>query len=483
MSERYSRIFSLTENLYTEGSPVIIKAGALLKDNETSWLIAQLKIQNISDKAIKLVKIELSTLDSMGRPLGAPIIHEYLDLSVTRGAVFGSQTPIKISNSSVRSYTVRVTEVGFADNSMWTDNQGAWEPIPEQKKIAETITDSETLVGYKDKYGTSAKLSFAEHKDLWLCTCGEVNHSGEEHCHRCNASFAELKNLDIASLKAKGEEIHKEGENAKRKKNKVKKIAIISLLSLLLVSALGYFAIYPAVSSLGGHYTVYINMYNVKEFKVPKGVKKIDDYAFRWCDSLTSVVIPDSVTSIGYNAFYDCNSLTSVVIPDSVTSIGEDAFRWCDSLTNVTIGTGVTNIGDYAFMYCDSLTSIKIPNSVTSIGRGAFYDCDSLTSVVIPDSVTNIGDYAFKWCDSLTNVTIGTGVTNIGDYAFMYCDSLTSVVIPDSVTSIGEDAFDYCDSLESITYNGTIAEWNKINKGNIGYGIVIYCTDGTTKLR
>ncbi|MBR2337421.1 MAG: leucine-rich repeat protein, partial [Clostridia bacterium] len=38
----------------------------------------------------------------------------------------------------------------------------------------------------------------------------------------------------------------------------------------------------------------------------------IGNYAFRYCDSLTSVVIGDSVTSIGDDAFYNCPSLTSV---------------------------------------------------------------------------------------------------------------------------------------------------------------------------
>ena len=35
MSERYSKVFSLPENLYAEGAPVVIAAGALLKDNQT----------------------------------------------------------------------------------------------------------------------------------------------------------------------------------------------------------------------------------------------------------------------------------------------------------------------------------------------------------------------------------------------------------------------------------------------------------------
>ena len=36
----------------------------------------------------------------------------------------------------------------------------------------------------------------------------------------------------------------------------------------------------------------------------------IGDYAFEWCDGLTSVVIPGSVTSIERRAFLGCSSLT-----------------------------------------------------------------------------------------------------------------------------------------------------------------------------
>jgi len=35
MSERYSKLFAFPENLYAAGSPVVIAAGALLKDNQT----------------------------------------------------------------------------------------------------------------------------------------------------------------------------------------------------------------------------------------------------------------------------------------------------------------------------------------------------------------------------------------------------------------------------------------------------------------
>lgn len=46
MNERYTKLFALSENLYTEGAPVVITARALLKDNQTGKILAQLKLKN-----------------------------------------------------------------------------------------------------------------------------------------------------------------------------------------------------------------------------------------------------------------------------------------------------------------------------------------------------------------------------------------------------------------------------------------------------
>ena len=95
---------------------------------------------------------------------------------------------------------------------------------------------------------------------------------------------------------------------------------------------------------------------------------------------------------------------TDLVLPTYVTKINQYAFRNCDSLKSVTIGDGVKSIGEWAFYNCFNLTSVVIPDSVESIGEYAFYNCFNLTSVTMPDSVTSIGEYAFSGCISLTSV-------------------------------------------------------------------------------
>ncbi len=236
----------------------------------------------------------------------------------------------------------------------------------------------------------------------------------------------------------------------------------------------------------------------------------IDNSAFSECSGLTSITIPDCVTSIGYSAFSNCNRLTTITIPDCVTSIGYSAFSGCKGLTNITIPDSLTSIGEGAFndtswynnqpnglVYAGKVaysykgtmpnnTSVVLKEGTLGIASSAFSDCNELTSVTIPDSVTNIGGGAFSDCTKLTSITIGNGVTIIGHAAFRSCTSLTSISIPDSVTSIEYYAFGWCNGLTSITFNGTIAQWNAVSKGeNWKTGVSateVVCTDGTASI-
>ena len=98
-----------------------------------------------------------------------------------------------------------------------------------------------------------------------------------------------------------------------------------------------------------------------------------------------------------------------VTIPDNVTAIGDYAFSWCETLTSVTIPDSVTSIGTEAFFKCKNLTDVDIPDGVTSIGRNAFGQCYNLSCISIPGSVVSIGNNAFSNCKKLSTVNIAEG--------------------------------------------------------------------------
>ena len=220
----------------------------------------------------------------------------------------------------------------------------------------------------------------------------------------------------------------------------------------------------------------YVAYYAIEVHNGESKIVNKDDYLFYTYDGInylleyvgtdTAITLPESYNDENYviynYAFYYCDSLTSVTIPTSVIGIGDSAFSGCYRLTSVTIPDSVTSIGNSAFSGCSSLTSVTIPNSVTSIGYGAFKGCSSLTSITIPDGVTSIGNYTFEDCSSLISITIPGSVTSIGSYAFYDCSSLTNVTIGSSVTSIGDWAFYYCSNLTNVYYDGTEADWANI---------------------
>ena len=107
----------------------------------------------------------------------------------------------------------------------------------------------------------------------------------------------------------------------------------------------------------------------------------------------------------------------------------------CDS-TITNIGTGTGTLRAYAFQGKSTLKEMIIPNTVTEIGSGA-YRLTGLTEFTIPNNVIIINSYAFSNCTKL-----------------MY-----------------------------LRYNGTMAMWNNIYKGNNWHGEVtpvdvVHWTDG-----
>ena len=164
-----------------------------------------------------------------------------------------------------------------------------------------------------------------------------------------------------------------------------------------------------------------------------------------------------SVSLTGHSTFLSgILNIPEVVIYDgeaySITSIEEQAFNYCWSLTSVTIPSSITSIYKGAFGYCYGLTSITISNSVTLIDDFAFVGCTSLASVTIPGSVTSIGHYAFG-NDSAIMPTSAKIAISVGSKASGFTGSgLMSVILCSSVPpSAYDDSFEDVKTSKEMT--------------------------------
>lgn len=120
MSERYTRLFSLPENLGLEDCPVVISAGALLMDNTTGKVLAQLKLRNLSSQSVKAVTVRINAYNTAGEALNGGEAFSYLDLDVPLDGEFGSQTPIPLPDAAMRSFTVDILSVVLADGTVYS---------------------------------------------------------------------------------------------------------------------------------------------------------------------------------------------------------------------------------------------------------------------------------------------------------------------------------------------------------------------------
>jgi len=123
------------------------------------------------------------------------------------------------------------------------------------------------------------------------------------------------------------------------------------------------------------------------EVTIPKGVLRIDNYAFSVQTNLKSVNLPNSLTHIGRCAFQLCSALTQIKIPEGVTNIGMYAFSCCFSLREISLPSSLSQIESKAFGVCSNLETILIPRGVTNIGASAFGSCARLIEIrVAPDN-------------------------------------------------------------------------------------------------
>ena len=296
-----------------------------------------------------------------------------------------------------------------------------------------------------------------------------------------------------------------------------------------------------------GKYAFY-NVNSIEELTFPSSLITIDDYAFKQNTVLKTINFNQNLQYINSNVFYGCIKIRKLVFPNSLKEIGNDAFYHCDYLSDIKFNEGLVKIGDRTFSNLTSLINIEFPSTLKSIGSSSFSACSNLKTINL-NNIETIGNYAFVLCNSINKINIPKTIKSIGFnpfYGILHLDASTftieennnyiindgvlfskdktklisypygikntNYIIPSSVTILDNQCFAFNNSLASIelptsvtkideafygvtsplviNYNGTIEEFNSINKvGSNGYSYYeggnikkINCTNGTINL-
>jgi len=497
MSERYQRIYSLPGNLYSEGAPVLLKAGALFRDTEKSRMLVQLNFKNLSRKRIASLTVELRALLHDGAVGDKSIDFTYGDLSCDFDGEFGKKIPIFIKSPGLEAISVKVARVTFSDGGTWEYDGSPLEPVKARRKIEKLLTHPYQIKAYRARFGNEARFVAEKYKGTRICTCGKMNPHDADFCARCGAEFAALGGLSKNELYTEGEYLtavellNKKSASDKRrarellcelgsyrdseellkrcdeelaalsKKSRKRRKIVAASVALLLIVVIGLAGSFVGISSSGAWleyekledgsgYAVVGAMfddeqiYTVPESYLGKPVVKIGDYAFSYCSELKEIKLPASVSSIGASAFYYCENLEFVNM-EGVTEISEFAFAGCTTLSRVDLSDKLVSIGRGAFRDCPYLKSVNVPNSTTEIGYGAFENCDSLESVTLPF----VGDSAYS---PVYGIGYIFGILDNDDYGYYMPESLTTVSVTGG--TIRANAFSGCDSIKTVNVQG-----------------------------
>lgn len=225
--------------------------------------------------------------------------------------------------------------------------------------------------------------------------------------------------------------------------------------------------------------------YSLKSIGLPSSLTTISEYAFEKCLALESIEIPSSVEEIGQSAFLECSSLKEITLPfigNKLNGSSNTHFGYIfgstlysnnkkfipSSLINITLlNTSQTSIASRAFFGCNNIESIIITDNITSLGSYAFSGCTNLIDIKLSNNITTIEKYTFQKCYSLESIILPNIIT-IEEYAFSFNTSLNKIVLPSSITTIKASAFSNTSSLDFVCYEGSVSNWNSINKEESG---------------
>lgn len=175
--------------MHIKTCPILLLNGKLSRNLKKSNFLFQLKFQNLCEKMIQTVCIDISGLDMNRNPIGIAKCH-YLNLNLKRDDKCIRETPLFLPELQIQTAAIRIHKVVFSDYSVWKDHKNPVEQFPILKPLTSVLPEQHLREQY---YRACSSLSDTSHNayalheffDFWTCTCGSINWNNEKECHIC----------------------------------------------------------------------------------------------------------------------------------------------------------------------------------------------------------------------------------------------------------------------------------------------------------
>lgn len=165
-----------------------------------------------------------------------------------------------------------------------------------------------------------------------------------------------------------------------------------------------------------------------------------ENYSFRLCQSLESVILPTILVSGSY-LFYGCTDLKHVTFPNVINySLPTSFFQTCSALRSVSISSTTISLNSSCLAGNQLLTRVCLPNSITTMSASIFSD-DLFEYIEVPNNIASIrGFNNLQRVKRLVIDSVYTGSITLNNTASgMY--SLTEVIILCNVYRLQNSAF------------------------------------------
>lgn len=199
------------DNMWFDGSPIILCSMRLALDTKTGEMFTSAKFLNIQPDNLRSITFDVICYDEARKPINVIENVTFSGLDISRNADFGFHRKIKVPDINTRNIEYVIRSISNSKGQTWENSEYKhFDQKIEQKSIYTVQGDyNKQFLDLCTRSGIDGMdLVFQPEfeEDHWLCACGAFNWSDEVKCSQCRISRSWLlKNTKLETLQKRKE--------------------------------------------------------------------------------------------------------------------------------------------------------------------------------------------------------------------------------------------------------------------------------------